>query len=338
MILLAMLALAADLPGPWASGEHVDFAVAGAAVHATWSEAGTIRYARIDDNSPPELVGTGAVVGDGGQMRPEVLVVPRGRPVVVYSTAEGIQVAQRNEGWAASRLGGASAPALFAATARGGTLLVSWIASDGQRSSVYVGTQKPKKEGGNLSLVDMLYKGGADGVCMCCKPGIASREKEVVVAFRDAEGNKREIHQFSSRDTTRWADMGVTTRGGWAPGGCPADGPVVTNTAILVSDGRSGKRRVYAVSGRDERELPPLDPDAEVLQPRALPDGSLVAWVEATPGMNRLVVQDRGGAPTVIAETATRMEPGDPVVVGDDVWFPWQGERAHVVRIERGGH
>lgn len=337
MILLAMLALAADLPGPWASGEYVDLAVSGTAVHATWSEAGNVRYARVDDNSPPEVVGTGAVVGDGGQMRPEVLVVPRGKPVVVYSTAEGVHVARRGEGWTASRLGGASGPALFAATTRGATLLVTWIASDGQRSSVYVASQKPKKDGGNLSVVDMLFKGGNDGVCMCCKPGIGNREKEVVVAFRDAEGAKREIHQFSSRDTARWTDMGAATRGGWAPGGCPADGPAVTPETILVSDGRSGKRRIYVVSGRDERELVPLDRGAEMLQPRALPDGSLLAWVEATSLSSRLVVQDGAAPPVVVAETAGRMEPGDPVVVGNDVWFPWQGERAHVVRVERAG-
>jgi hypothetical protein len=69
-----------------------------------------------------------------------------------------------------------------------------------------------------------------------------------------------------------------------------------------------------------------------MLQPRALPDASLYAWVEATSGKSNFVVRDGPAAPEVVATTSGRLEPGDPVVVGGEVWLPWQGETAHVVR------
>lgn len=46
------------------------------------------------------------------------------------------------------------------------------------------------------------------------------------------------------------------------------------------------------------------------------------------------MVRDGPRAPTVIATTAGRMEPGDPITVGSEVWIPWQGDVAHVVRWE----
>ncbi|MBM4366746.1 MAG: hypothetical protein FJ102_11070 [Deltaproteobacteria bacterium] len=329
------LALAAELPGPWTAGNYLDLAARDAAVHATWVEGDTLRYARADTTSATETVASGVVSGDGGQMRPEILVDKAGRPVIVYSTATGPQVALREgDGWTLSALGQGGGEVLLAAAYRGAALVVTWLAREGDKTTVHVGTQRPREGGTYLGFSDTVFTGGADGVCMCCKPAIHSRAEELVLAFRDADGPEREIRLMSSKEGNQWTDMGKQTHGKWSPGGCPADGPVLTETTLLVSDARTGKRVIYEVSRQEERALAPIDATTEMLQPRALPDGSLLAWVEATPGMNRLVTRDGPSAPQVVAETAGRLEPGDPIVVGQDIWFPWSGERAHLERVE----
>jgi hypothetical protein len=105
-------------------------------------------------------------------------------------------------------------------------------------------------------------------------------------------------------------------------------------SALFVSDGRSGRRQVYQVDLRGEVPLATDDPAAQALQPRALPDGSLVVWVEAVPGESRLVARDGPGRPTVLLRTDGRLEPGDPIAVRNEVWVPWQGDSARVERWE----
>ncbi len=334
-MILASLALAVELPGPWTAGKYLDLALHESAVHAAWVEGDALRYARADTTVPTETIATGVVSGDGGQMRPEILVDKAGRPVIVFSTAAGAHVARREgERWTVAALGTTPGEVLFAATFRGAALVVTWLAHDGGKSTVHVGTQRPREGGTYLGWSDTVFAGGADGVCVCCTPAIHSRAEELVLAFRDADGPEREIRLMSSKEGSQWTDMGKQTHGKWAPGGCPADGPALTETTLLVSDARTGKRVIYEVSRQGERALAPIDPSAEMLQPRALPDGSLLSWVEATPGMNRLVTRDGPSAPQVVAETSGRLEPGDPVVVGSDIWFPWQGDTAHLERVE----
>ena len=42
-----------------------------------------------------------------------------------------------------------------------------------------------------------------------------------------------------------WEDRGPQTHGGWAPGGCPTDGPAWLGETPIVSDARDGTRKLY---------------------------------------------------------------------------------------------
>ncbi|MSQ04204.1 MAG: hypothetical protein EXR71_20335 [Myxococcales bacterium] len=322
LVLLAGVALAAEVDGPWKGGAYVDLAVVGVEVHAVWLKKDELWYARGD--GAPERVATGVQSGDGGGLRPEV-VVSGGAVSVVYSTATALVKRLRaGSGWTETMVSppGLAGPFLAAIVpAVGGGTLVAGIGGGHHGSSVFV-------EG------KAIYDGGADGVCMCCKPSLVADATGYQLVFRDADGLRRDIRKLSSTDGGRWTDAGEVTHGGWSPGGCPSDGPVATPTTVVVSDGRSGRRIVYEIDRTGEKALASVDPKAEMLQPRALPDASLTTWVEAVPGKSTLVVRDGPGRPQAVASTAGRMEPGDPVAVGSEVWIPWQGDVAHVTRWE----
>lgn len=321
MILFAFAALAADLAGPWDKGSYLDLAISSGAAHATWVEGDKLRYTVIG-GTRVEDVATGVLSGEGGGVRPDIVVAPDGTPHIVYSTANGVHRAQRKTSgdWQQISVatGKAKGESLTAVTLdKAGGLVVAAIVRESGHSVVYVNGS-------------MAYEGGADGVCMCCKPALFTRAEGVTLAFRDADAKRRDVHWLRMSAGTGWLDLGDATKGGWSPGGCPADGPFLTETLLLVSDARDGKRKVYEVTSRGERILSPLDPAAEMLQPRALPDGSLLAWVEATPGKLNYVVQDGPNTPVVVATSDGRFEPGDPIAVGTEVWLPWQGDTAHL--------
>lgn len=331
MLLSLALASAEPVDGPWTKGHYVDLAVAGTTVHAVWLEGDTLWYS--DGLGKPEVVAKGVEAGDGGQIRPEI-VLSAGKPVVAYSTATTLFRAQRGPAGTAVELSGGSrwsakdvspsgvkGPFQAAIAAKGDKVVVAGLAWNGKTSAVFV-------DGA------VVYSGGADGVCMCCKPALAARAEGFVLAFRDADGQRRDIRTLTSTDGKSWTDQGDATHGGWSPGGCPSDGPVLTETTLLVSDARDGKRRVYEVDRYGEHQVAAQDGHAESLQPRALPDGSLTAWVEATPGRSALVVRDGPNPATVLTTTSGRMEPGDPVSVGTAVWVPWEGDAARVERWE----
>lgn len=314
------LAFSAEVAGPWQRGHYADFAVAGAEVHAVWLEGDTLFYAK--GAAAPERVAAGVESGEGGEVRPEI-VLAGGKVVVVYSTTKALVKAERaGASWSSVVVSpaGAKGPFQAAIAARAdGVVVVAGIAWNGKTSAVFVDGKS-------------VFEGGADGVCMCCKPAVTARDGGFVLAFRDADGNRRDIRTLASGDGKVWKDEGDATHGAWSPGGCPTDGPTLTDTTLLVSDARDGKRKIYEVDRYGEHPLPAATDAAERMQPRALADASLTAWVEAIPGKSTLVVRDGPGAPQAVASTPGRMEPGDPVAVGADVWLPWEGETAHVER------
>ena len=320
MILLLPLALASEVPGPWQGGDYVDLAVNGADVHATWLVGKDLYYSQLP--APAVRVASGVESGDGGQIRPQ-LVLAGAEPHVLFTTTDGLFRAELADGWQPKRVSpeGAKGPFLAdLAAGPGGVHVVGLSRADGA-TQVFVDGK-------------VVFTGGEDGVCMCCKPAVTAVGPDWWVDFRDADGLLREVHSLRSTDGQTWADAGLSTKGGWSPGGCPADGPDRSQSALLVSDARSGRRVIYSVDHTGERALPSADPAAQMVQPRALPDGSLAAWVEAVAGESRLVVRDGPGTPTVVVKRAGRLEPGDPVAVGSEVWLPWQGEHAQVERWE----
>ncbi len=322
LLLVAGIALADEVAGPWKGGAYVDLAVVGTEVHAVWLKKDELWYAA--GSGAPERVATGVESGDGGGIRPEV-VASAGSVSVVYSTATAlVKRLKAGNGWTELTVSppGLKGPFLAAiAPVLGGGALVAGIGGGHHGSTVFV-------EG------KAIYQGGADGVCMCCKPSLLADAGAYQLVFRDADGARRDIRRLTSPDGAVWTDAGEVTKGGWSPGGCPSDGPVATSATVVVSDGRTGRRIVYEIDRTGEKALPSLDPKAEMLQPRTLPDASLTTWVEAVPGKSTLVVRDGPGRPQAVASTAGRMEPGDPVVVGGEVWIPWQGDVAHVTRWE----
>ncbi len=322
LLLVAGIALAEEVEGPWKGGAYVDLAVAGAEVHAVWLKKDALWYAA--GKGAPELVATGVMSGDGGGIRPEVLV-NAGSVTVLYSTAGAlIKRLKAGNGWTEQTVSppDVAGPFLAAiAPVAGGGAVVAGIGGGHHRSTVFVAGKT-------------VYEGGDDGVCMCCKPSLVADGSGYQLVFRDADGRRRDNRRLVSEDGLTWTDAGEVTHGGWSPGGCPSDGPVATATTVVVSDGRTGRRIVYEIDRAGEKALSALDPKAEMLQPRTLPDASLTTWVEAVPGKSTLVVRDGPGRPQAVATTAGRMEPGDPVAVGSEVWIPWQGDVAHVTRWE----
>ncbi len=320
MTLLLQAAFAAEVSGPWMGGDYVDFAAEGSEVHAVWLKGTDLYYSHLP--GAPVRIASAVESGDGGQIRPEV-VVASGRATVLYTTAAGLYRVSGSDAWAPHLVSpeGARGPFLAAMAARGQEIHVVGLAHAGAATQVFVDGK-------------VVFTGGADGVCMCCKPAILAEAQGWRVDFRDAEGARREVRSLTSADGLAWVDAGPATAGGWSPGGCPSDGPDRSTSALLVSDGRTGRRIVYSVDHTGERALPSADAAAQMLQPRSVPDGSLLAWVEAVPGENRLVVRDGPAAPAVVTRTPGRLEPGNPIVVGSEVWLPWQGAGAHVERWE----
>jgi hypothetical protein len=328
LTLLVSLSFAEDIAGPWEKGAYLDVALGGGAAYATWVEGDKLKYAAIG-GTKVEDVTSGVLTGDAGGVRPDMVITPDGVPHIVYSTSRGVQRASRKGSgdWQLTSVstGKAAGESLTAVTLdKAGGLVIAAIVRNGERSEVWV----------NGALA---FDGATDGVCMCCKPALFTRTEGVILAFRDADGKRRDVRWLRMSAGSGWFDLGDATKGAWSPGGCPSDGPFLTDTTLLSSDARDGKRKIYEVTTRGERSYAPINPAAEMLQPRSLPDASLVSWVEATPGKQELVVRDGPNAPVVVATSTGRMEPGDPIAVGMDVWIPWQGETAHLVRWQSQG-
>lgn len=323
LLLSAFTAFAAPRPpawstleGPWANGGWVDLAVAGdGAVHAVWIDAtGALRWAAGPAWGVAETVAPKADTGDGGQVRPHVALDPAGQPVVLYAVGETSWLARRGPGgWARAE---AAKSALADLTVADGEPVVAWLDARGGASIVRVGEAE-------------VYRSGEDGVCMCCRPALYPRADGLALAVRDADGPRRDVRLLVRRSGT-WTDTGDATHGRWSPGGCPADGPALTADALYVSDARDGKRRIWRSDARGESVLPLLDPSSEAVQPRATPDGQAVFWLEVRPGGGALVLLE-GATPMRVAAATPNTVPGDPVVVGRELWIPTQDETARVL-------
>ncbi|MFZ5482241.1 MAG: TolB family protein [Myxococcota bacterium] len=309
-LLLLLLAMKpptwSELDGPWKKGAYVDFAVAGEVVHAVWVEGDTLRYAKGPKWSKPKTIAEKVETGDGGQIRPQVVA----DGTVVYTS--GGSVHARAAGGEDRVLG---AGELVGADAGG----VVWLDRSSGRSVVRVDGVE-------------VYASGDDGVCMCCAPAILARPDGLAVAVRDADGPRRDV-RLLVREGSTWNDRGDVTKGAWSPGGCPADGPALTSDAVLVSDARDGARRIWKATAGGEEKLPLLHEGWQQVQPRATPDGRIVTWVEVAEGKAELVLLE-GGSPMRVA-AATSIEPGDPVVVGSELWLPFQTPERAVVMVQR---
>lgn len=306
--------------GPWRDGAYVAVAAGpDGSVHAIWVDRDVLSYARAPSpDAPfaaPERVTDGVVAGDGGQALPAIEVGPGG-PVLAFARHERPHLATRGDaGFVVTPLSTATAGhgMLLDLALVAGEPLVAWL--DTRRDPARHVTDVYAWWGGREHVV---YADGSDGVCMCCRPAAGVIDGRPTVAFRDADGDRREVRRLSW-DGAAWVDHGAVTAGGWSPGGCPADGPILADGHVWVSDARDGRRRVY----RDDVAVTDA---GDAVQPRVA--AGRLLYVSAAPGALRLLAD--GGE---LAAATGRLEPGDPIAVGDRVWVPWQGERATVVEV-----
>lgn len=308
--------------GPWEDGgAYLALAAGpGGEVHAAWLVDGALRYARAGADgawTEPEAVASSVGAGDGGQIRP-VLALADSGPVLAFAVEDRPVLAARGAGgWSLRELSSAEAGigALLDLAVVGGDPLVVWL--DTRRDPEALTTDVYAWYRGAEELV---YSDGGDGVCVCCRPAATAAHGQPAVAFRDAEGALREIRMLV-RGEDGWADRGRVTDGGWSPGGCPADGPVFDGEELLVSDARDGARRVYR---GDEVLIAPEG--AHAIQPRVA--GDALFWLRASEDGVALML---GEEPLVTA--AGRLEPGDPVTVGEEVWISWDDGRTHAIAV-----
>lgn len=324
--LLVFAALAAPVPpawselrGPWTGGAWVDLATSpDGSVQAVWIDAGgTLRWAAGPDWAAPETVAPAAEAGDGGQIRPQLAVDGAGRAVVLYVAGDRARLARRGpQGWSHADVAPAAGNSALADLAVvDGEPVVAWLAATGGASVAWVGGVE-------------VYRSGEDGTCPCCKPDLLARADGLTLAVRDADGPRRDVRLLVRRGGA-WTDQGDATTGRWSPGGCPADGPALTMDALYVSDARDGRRRIWRVDAAGEAALPLRDAGAEAVQVRATPDGQAVFWTEVKPGSAELVMLE-GGAPMRVTGVAGSLTPGEPVVVGRELWIPTDGDAARV--------
>jgi hypothetical protein len=253
--------------------------------------------------------------GDAGQIRPELVQLEEGM---------GIAYGSKKRPWLGVRYGTGWDHQLLATAEHGFANLVDIDSIEGQPLVTWLDTRRAPTSATTdvyawwSGQEELVYQDDGDGVCMCCRPAAGTVEGKPAVAFRDADGALREIRLFV-REVEGWQDRGLVTTGGWSPGGCPTDGPVFDGDELLSSDARDGTRRVYQgdtlLSGTG---------DSQVSQPRVVDD--VRTWVEAEGDEVRLVSGRR-----VLVQSYGRMEPGDPVRVGDEIWQPWQGMRGQVI-------
>ena len=310
-----------EIQGPWAAGAYATLATEDDTLHVAWLEGEVLRFASSNDRgaswSEPELVAEGVEAGDGGQMIP-VLAVSATGPVLAYT--------HNHRPWLATRAGGAWTTQSLSVAEVGMGALLDLAVLDGNPFVVWLDTRRgPEAYTTDVyAWIDgeeeVVYVDDADGVCMCCRPEAGAFEGRPAVAFRDAAGDLREIRVLV-RGAAGWEDRGVATSGGWSPGGCPADGPLLVDGKVVMSDGRDGTRRIY----QDDVAVTSTG-TSQALQPRAV--GGRLFHLEAVPGEVRLVE-----GVDVLARESKRLEPGDPILVGDEVWLPWQGATAHVLAV-----
>lgn len=321
--------------GPWVYGSSVTVAAGqldgGPVVMAAWLQGEQLLVSSSTSAGAewtvPLVVDTGVQAGDGGQIRPRMVLTTAADgtlfPTLAYAIGGRPQLAMLEGGaWATRALSGPSpgSGALLDIGVVRGEVVVAWL--DTRRdpenwvSDVYAWYRGSE---------ELVYSDLGDGVCVCCRPAVGEWQEQPAIAFRDQDGPNREV-RVVVHDRGAWSDVGLVTHGGWAPGGCPSDGPVFDQGEVLVSDGRDGTRRLYRkevlVSGAGE---------APALQPRAVAGARL--WIEPSAAGQRWVLDRGDGVPETVLLTAGPLESGDPVMVGDELWLPWQGDQAGVLAV-----
>lgn len=320
------------LHGPWEEGGQAltvaatapgnsDNIVAGPAILvAAWVADGAL-YLSTSLNSgagwtQPSRIADGVSTGDAGQVRPRVALA-RGGPVVAFAKDGQPQLARRGPaGWTVS----APSPG-----AKGE--LVDLLVYYGEPALAWLDTRRGEPIADVYAMVEgveeAVYVDGADGVCPCCRPALGTVDGQLAVAFRDADGPGREL-RLAVRGGSGWEDKGHQTHGGWAPGGCPADGPAWLGETPIVSDARDGARKLY----RGDVVIPG-SAGWQLTQPRVV--GETVIRLESSPERNRVVI---GNYPLVGSEGT--IELGDPVPLGDFILVPWtSGEKAFLAVWDR---
>jgi hypothetical protein len=296
------VAQATPVEGPW--GDYVTFASSDSVVHAAWVD-GDVLVASVSTDagatwSESAKVSEGVVTGDAGQIRPR-LVLAGGVPWIAFASTDHPRVSHlTSAGWTTQALDGQGM--LLDVAVVDDAPFVVWL--DGRR-----GKGLADVYGWTPAGVEPIYVDDTDGVCVCCRPAAGVMNDEPAVAFRDADGSLREI-RLAQRSSDGWASDQVTA-GGWALGGCPADGPRFDGSSVMTSDARDGRRKLYVDDG-----VLATGP-GEAMQPRAA--GGRRFWVEASKKGIKLLADGQ-----VIATGKGIFEPGDPVVVNGRVWVPWQ--------------
>lgn len=307
------------LHGPWEDGGRSltvaatapsasDSVLAGPAILvAAWVKDGDLMESTSLNSgggwTQPTRVAEGVSTGDLGQVRPRVALA-RGGPVVAFAKDGQPQMARRGaEGWKVS---------VPSPEAKGE--LVDLMVFYGQPVIAWLDTRRGEHLADVYAMVDgveePVYIDDGDGVCACCRPALGVVDGRVAVAFRDADGAGREL-RMAVRGDEGWEDRGPQTHGGWAPGGCPTDGPAWLGETPIVSDARDGTRKLY----RGDVVIPG-SAGWQITQPRVVND--VVIRLESSPDRNRVVV---GNYPLVGDEGT--MELGDPAPLGSTILVPW---------------
>jgi hypothetical protein len=136
-------------------------------------------------------------------------------------------------------------------------------------------------------VVESSYPGDA---CVCCAPDAAWRNERLLIAFRGAHENIRDIHlleQVTSPSSFR--DVSVADQE-WELAGCPADGPRLTVSETGLNVAWMSEGEVYHASSDGQGQFDGArTPHASTEEHRGFPftlentQGShLLAWTEGS--------------------------------------------------------
>ena len=160
----------------------------------------------------------------------------------------------------------------------------------------------------------------ASNVCFCCKTAIATRGRDVYVAWRHLfPGGVRDIALARSTDGGgRFGSPVRVSEDNWQIDACPDDGPAIALDdagrldvawPTMVSDGGTPRMAIFDATSRD---------GGVTFSPRRRVDGATapaahpriaagragrtaIVWDELSGGVRRVMIRESDGAPTVIS-------------------------------------
>ena len=150
-------------------------------------------------------------------------------------------------------------------------------------------------------VVESPYAGDA---CICCAPDLAWRDGRLLIAFRGASENIRDIHVLEEEALPASFRHIAVADQGWELDGCPADGPRLTVSATRLGVAWMSEGQVYHASAdANGRFGEPRPPTAARQVERGFPfalrnrrHGDLLAWTEG--GSIHWELLDGAGAST----------------------------------------